>query len=900
VIPLGSNGSTQTLTAIDRVLDGGTSPPGFSQFLSREGIEYVIERNDLNLAATGAPVPAQVHEVLSETPGLFEVASFGPLLTQRQTGIGAPNVYDAKADTHLRQVEIFRVRGTTSPIHAYPVADPIVVSGDAASLLPLEGAHVLAGRASFLAGDPQAGRPPNAADATWAITDGNQRRDVQYGGVRNNSSYLLGPDQTSSSKAVGVPLTYLVVPGTSRQTVESPIGAASASASSYGSSTLYAQPVNGPYAAFDNDANTAWIANATNGSVGQWVSITFDRPVPLSTISVTPLIGSPLQPVITKVTITTERGSVTRRLPDRSVTSQLDVPKGPSKYLKLSIAAVRTMQTPSGGLDLGAGIVDIHVPGVSFRENMRVPDDESAALGSPQRKNPVIVFDRPLLNQNLLLGSGVSDDPEVARTFAIPQPMTTDVSGHAVPLPGPALETLLEYYTPPRPLHEQVLASSWFNNLPRFRVENLLDNAGSPWIAGTGDSRPTVILGWSGQRSVDSIVLTPTDQASRPTEISVSGATGPAQIVSVPASGGLIRFDPIVTNQLRIEVLQRAPRRALSPAYGVQTTLPVGIQSLRVPALGAAGATPPNASFPLVLQCGQGPPVTIDGVTYPTSVSGTLGDLMDLRPVEISACSHGIALSAGQHSLHAPSTFGAFDVTSLALDNPLSVASAANGHTARSANVVQWTASSRTLRVGAGPATYVVLPQNYNDAWVATFGGRTLTSVRVDGWQQGYIVPSGGAGTIQLTMPSDSLFHLGLLLGAILLVVILLLAVLPSRRDEPEAVGPRPVASGWVVAVLAVAALVLVGGILALVGVPLLWVARRWGQNVMAAVAFATFVAAGCVVAWHAGALPNLQTGAFGRPAQVASVVAFGAVLCAAVSEYIPRHRRSDRLPEEN
>jgi arabinofuranan 3-O-arabinosyltransferase len=193
-----------------------------------------------------------------------------------------------------------------------------------------------------------------------------------------------------------------------------------------------------------------------------------------------------------------------------------------------------------------------------------------------------------------------------------------------------------------------------------------------------------------------------------------------------------------------------------------------------------------------------------------------------------------------------------------------------------------------------------VLPQNYNDAWVATFGGHTLTSVRVDGWQQGYIVPSGGAGTIQLTMPSDSLFHLGLLLGAILLVVILLLAVLPSRRDEPEAVGPRPVARGWVLAVLAVAALVLVGGILALVGVPLLWVARRWGQNVMAAVAFATFVAAGCVVAWHAGALPNLQTGAFGRPAQVASVVAFGAVLCAAVSEYIPRHPRSDRFPEEN
>ncbi len=102
VIPLGSNGSTQTLSVVEQALDSGASPPGFAQFLSREGIEYVVERNDLDLTATGAPPPAQVHQVLSETPGLTEVAAFGPFLPLHQVQEGVLPVYDSPGDTHLR------------------------------------------------------------------------------------------------------------------------------------------------------------------------------------------------------------------------------------------------------------------------------------------------------------------------------------------------------------------------------------------------------------------------------------------------------------------------------------------------------------------------------------------------------------------------------------------------------------------------------------------------------------------------------------------------------------------------------------------------------------------------------------------------------------------------------
>ena len=43
----------------------------------------------------------------------------------------------------------------------------------------------------------------------------------------------------------------------------------------------------------------------------------------------------------------------------------------------MTIAAVRPFPTlPNGGIELGAGIIDIAIPGVSFQQQMKVPDDE--------------------------------------------------------------------------------------------------------------------------------------------------------------------------------------------------------------------------------------------------------------------------------------------------------------------------------------------------------------------------------------------------------------------------------------------------------------------------------------------------------------------------------------------
>ena len=55
----------------------------------------MVERNDLNPKTTGAIPPAQVHQVLDQSPGLVEVAAFGPYIPKSQATQGSLPNYDS-------------------------------------------------------------------------------------------------------------------------------------------------------------------------------------------------------------------------------------------------------------------------------------------------------------------------------------------------------------------------------------------------------------------------------------------------------------------------------------------------------------------------------------------------------------------------------------------------------------------------------------------------------------------------------------------------------------------------------------------------------------------------------------------------------------------------------------
>jgi arabinofuranan 3-O-arabinosyltransferase len=888
IIPFGSDGNTNMLGAVENALASGTSQPGLAEYLSRSGIDFVVERNDLNLRATAAIPPAQVHQVLSETAGLVQVAAFGPYLPRSQVAQGDLPVYNSKSYVHLRSVEIYKVEPPVSEVQSFPASNPLVVSGSSGSLLPLAGAGVLSGRAAVLADNSHAADAASNADANWVITDGNQRRATAFGKVDGNVSYLLGAGQTPYHFP---PLTYGLLGATNAQTVAAPTGAALVAASSYGNNTLQLEPSEGPASAFDGDPSTAWVASAINRSVHQWVSIMFDHAVPLTSIAISPYDESPQRPSIEWVTITTDRGSVRRYIPMRNTPVEVSVAPGKTLHLKITVDAARPNTKP-GRSPQGAGITDVAIPGISFKPAMQLPSDELAAFSSPASAAPLLSFNDPVTNPNLDFTGPIATPAPVARKFILPKTMSATFSGTAVPSPSGALQQLITGLSSPPEQAVQISGSSWLRALPRFGPDNLVVKSSTPWIAGLSDKSPSLTLRWNGNRSVNSISLGLSRQASRPTEVVVTSPVG-SRTVSVPKGGGVVSFASMNTDTLTIKFVAESPRFSALPT-GPETVgipvpqkvrLPVGLSSLGVPALLTQTVPSPSLSTPLALACGTGPTVTVDNTSMPTQVTGTLGDLINLQPVRIRTCTSPTAtLTAGNHVISF-STAGAFRVTNLLVGQTGGTSTPANP---RHVRVTSWTAANRTLRIDAGPAAYVQVAQSFNTGWVATLDGRTLKAVTLSGWEQGWVVPAGVSGLMTMKFVPDQTYRGALLIGGFLLLALFILALAKGGRSRSQPSGPREKLPAFALAGVAAIGVFCIGGVLVFLLVPLVAITYRWGSSVTAAIAGVSFSLAGIIVALHPHAELALAAKSIGAPVEICAVTA----LCAAISAVVVEERR--------
>jgi arabinofuranan 3-O-arabinosyltransferase len=156
--------------------------------------------------------------------------------------------------------------------------------------------------------------------------------------------------------------------------------------------------------------------------------------------------------------------------------------------------------------------------------------------------------------------------------------------------------------------------------------------------------------------------------------------------------------------------------------------------------------------------------------------------------------------------------------------------------------------------------------------------------VRLDGWQQGWVIPAGAGGTVVMTLPADAWYRLALLIGAFFVAALAAFALARrGRRGQPPAPERKPLPR-VLVGIVGFVVLAVVSGPLALIFLPLAYAGRRWGRQVLAVVAGCAFVAAGIAVAAIPGAQPPTGVGAFGWPAQLLAAIALGAVLAALVA----------------
>jgi arabinofuranan 3-O-arabinosyltransferase len=185
--------------------------------------------------------------------------------------------------------------------------------------------------------------------------------------------------------------------------------------------------------------------------------------------------------------------------------------------------------------------------------------------------------------------------------------------------------------------------------------------------------------------------------------------------------------------------------------------------------------------------------------------------------------------------------------------------------------------------------------ENFNASWSATLDGRRLSPIRVDGWQQGFVVPAGPAGTVVLTNSPGIALQRQLIVAAALVLLLLLAAAIPARRLRPAPTAARDLPR-WLGAVAGVGAaalaLLFTAGPAVAAAVPaaalLVWLTRRAAPLLLIGVLAAATV---LEVTEHQHFVASGQ-GAFSPAAQICVAAALGLGVLLSVPVLRPRPRQ--------
>ncbi|MFF1466774.1 alpha-(1-_3)-arabinofuranosyltransferase domain-containing protein [Streptomyces mirabilis] len=862
-VPFGTPGNRRAMDAVEQALMTGSDVPGLGDYLSRAGLYYVVVRNDLDPDQVGY-VPTQTVKRTLEQSGYERVTGFGPVVTGGRIAHHAPLQVEGLYPRE-RAVEIYEPASNGAPRPGQAglsaIADTAVVSGGPEALLPLAADPSMRGRPAVLTGD---NHPGLGTAAVQVVGDGLRRADTRFGLVNSNTSYTYTPDQRNDSDSAQdagkKPHQILPTQGIQHQTVAELRGARSVTASSTGN-WLFHLPQYDPVNAFDGNPDTAWAEGASGSASGQWLRIRFEGSLDMpKSFKVTPLPQDGMRSAATRVRVETEKGSATSYLEPDGTTQSVKAPAGSTSWMKLTIVGSTAQRA---GLT-GAGFSEIALPDVQVTRLLKLPTDAAGSDATAE-----IVSLHRTTDPTGLAPTGT--EAGLHRTFSTSTAGSYEVRASAVAITGDALDKLLYDVSPQQPNRIVATADSTTDLGPGLDARNLTDgNLTTAWIAG---DRPTIHLSWPDKKPVSSMVLAAAGGLStRPTKIEIRSPDG--DTVAGVDENGWARFDPITTNHLDITVTETAPLTLHNPVAGADLQLPVGLTEVYLPALAEYRTTQAVETQEFSLPCGKGPMLAVDGKLYATSAKGTVGDLTERRPIQLTLCQEGssnpaLDLGSGSHRVEAGDA-GPLAVTDVTLTRGTVEAVAGAG---RSLRIVDWLGDRREVKVGSGAASYLTTYENYNDGWQATLGGKKLTPLRLDGWQQGWRIPAGAGGTVKLSYEPSTTYEAGLIGGGVGVAALASLVLWRRREANPDAPQPTaPDAGLWLGTVALTLVGVVIAGPFALL-VPALALLARKRHALLVPIAFLALTGAGIAAATGAGSPPGASEGAFGPAAQLLALI---------------------------
>jgi arabinofuranan 3-O-arabinosyltransferase len=869
-IPLTPPQTIRAIDSVQRLFAAGRPSAGLADTLARQGISYVVVRNDLDPESSRSARPILVHRAIAGSPGLTKVAEFGAPVGP---GLLAGFVNDSGLRPRYPAVQIYRVGAGGHPAAPYfaDVERLPRVDGGPEVLLRLDERRRLLGQPPLgpvlLTADARAARVPTPPDMGVTVTDTPLARETDYGRVDLHSSAIRAPGDArhTYNRVPDYP-----VPGADTVYGSWTGGRITVSSSSSDATALPdVATATSPAAAVDGDPATSWVSNALQAAVGQWLQVDFDHPVTNAVLTLTPS-ASAVGAQVRRILVETANGSTTLRFDESGKPLSAALPVGETPWVRVTAAG-----TDDGSPGVQFGITDLTVTQydasgfahpVQLRHTVLVPGPPSGAtiagwdLGAELLGRPGCAPGPVSVRCAASMALAPEEPVNLSRTLTVPGPVSVTPTVWVRPRQGPKLADLVA-----EP-----------NTTRAYGDSDLVEVLGSAYAATDGDpatawtapqrvvqfkTPPTLTLKLPRPTEVTGLRLAPsrTTLPAHPTMVAVDLGDGPqVQAVDPGREAQTLTLHPRVTDSVTVSLLDWQDiidRNALGfdqlKPPGLAEVAALGADGNPIAAGGGADAARARDVF---VDCEHGPVIAVAGRFLHTSIRTTAGALLDDEPVAAQPCEPGpIELPAGQQELLI-SPGAAFVVDGA----QLSVTPESPSAPVVSADTGVWGPARREVRAPASSHSRVlVIPESINPGWVARNGsGARLTPVAVNGWQQGWLVPAGDAGTITLTFGADTVYRAGLGVGLSLLPLLALLAFWRRRNgsDDGAAAAPWPTGVWAGVAVLGAGGLIAgVVGVLvvgALLGVRYL-APPRWRDGLTVGLSAGGIVLAGAALSRH-------------------------------------------------
>ncbi|EGD53257.1 alpha-(1-_3)-arabinofuranosyltransferase [Gordonia neofelifaecis] len=811
-IPLTPPGAIRVMDSVQRTLSSGRGSPGLANALAEQGIGYLVLRADLDPATSRSARPLVVAQAIRNSPGLSEAARFGP-------EVAPPTLDGVVVDDGLRPpmpaVTIYRV--TPGAVAGQPglvdVDAMSRVSGGPEALLSVEDSRRRAGLdplgpALLTADARRAGLP----DRPEIVTDTPVDRETDFGRVDDHSSAIRAPDDPRLTKNAapdypvdGQPLVeaqWLLdnQPGQVRVT--------SSGSASDATQPGRTSPANSTAAAFDGDPDIAWVSRGLESAVGRWLAVGFTQP--RSDLAVTVTTANALGPDVSTILLSTDAGSTVATGVKPGVPTRILAPSGPTSNVQ--IRAIDTANGTAGNQfaisELSFADANTDVP-LAIRQRTVLPTLDAADTVSGWVLGPelgpasdCVTAGDGRVRCSAALGLNSETPGVFGRTLSVPTAADVGVRVTLRPRASGELSDLLARTGTITADGSSAVSDPLGNAAAAVDGDpNTTWTAPDPGASTGKKDRPSLTVRLPAVREVSGLrLVAPQDYPARPTRVTVElreggrtvGRTradvGRDGLISVPAR----RADTVVLT------IEKSSDLIDVDDLGFAKDAPVGISEVQVLPGGANPA--PDDQRPIEIRCdtdASGPyglGVTASGQVIRLQVQTTAGALRRGEPIPATTCpGPPLHLAAGEQevSVNPGQAFTVDAVTLRPVDAPATTAAAVTRPT-----VDRWDQTDRLVHVDAGGVDRVLfVPESTNPGWHARVDGRELAPIVVNGWQQGWIVPAGTAGTVALTFDLDTPYRWAIGVGLALVVVLFAVAFWP-RRGKPTGF-PGRLASSW-------------------------------------------------------------------------------------------------------